>query len=152
MAQPVLHRQQHGACVGGFDIDHPVGVQPHGGQRRGEEIPCRETPENRPAGAGQDGGGENRGGGEIGGRGPGGRDLVQGAAGEPAPGQCGIERGQPEGQGGLRFGCGRGIMPPGAHVLVLFRNRARVNRHPRTTRAAWRRIVGEGVYKDTLIC
>jgi hypothetical protein len=45
MAQALLHRRQHTIGPGGFGEDHPVGVQPDQGKRRGEQVMTLDNPQ-----------------------------------------------------------------------------------------------------------
>lgn len=145
--QPLFHRPEHGPAISGLDQDQPVGVQAGSGEARGEEIPPAEAPEDRPAGAGENAGREQCGGGWRAFR----RDFVHGGAGKPAGRQRRIDYGEAEGKRARRRPAGGGAafklrdalaqlcdfddmpddvpddVPLGAHVLVLFPRRARVN-------------------------
>ena len=113
MTQPVLHDQQPVAPPG-LGIDHPVRMQPGGGQARREQIGrgavvLFEDPEHVALDTGEDAGGEHGGGGPVLDIGAGAGDLVQGTARQAPAGERGVEIGQAERQRWRRMR--RGAMP-----------------------------------------
>ncbi len=92
MAQPLLETGEQGALVRGFDIDHPVRIQPRLCQAWGEQVRPRQTPQGFADTAPGDACGEQHGGGTIA-RGLACRhNLMQRAKQQPTAGQGVVHR------------------------------------------------------------
>ena len=65
MAQSLLEDEKPGRIVAGFDIDHPVRMQPGAGERRREKITRAKHQRTWPSSAGKDAGGKKGGSGAV---------------------------------------------------------------------------------------
>lgn len=106
MAQPLLHRGQNVGLARGLGIDDAIGMQSGRGERRREQIPAPQAPQDRAVQAGENAGREERRD-----RGTLARlgDLVHGPQRQP-PAQMLVQGGESERQDG---------MPPPAPTLEL---------------------------------
>ncbi|MDB5510856.1 MAG: hypothetical protein JWR08_339 [Enterovirga sp.] len=99
MPERLLHGRKDLGVLSGLDVDYPVGMEAHGGERRREEIAAPKAPEHRAPAAGQDPGHEQRRGGGMLALDAAFDEFVQRPERQAIPGQVPVERGDPERKG-----------------------------------------------------